>query len=312
MDARQNHALHASGISLTLQKLDSFLDRRAAFVYLSPALLILAFLFLIPIVVTVFLSFHYWDLSPSTPPQFIGIDNYIEIFETARFWAALRHTLFYVTLALVLQIPLALGIAMMLNREFFGRGLVRTLFLFPMMATPIAVLIGWRMMLDPNAGVIGLLVPFGFPRLALLSDSSLAIPTFVLVDTWRWTPFVTLILLAGLSALPVEPYEAAIMDGASAWQLFLYITLPLLRPVIFVAMLFRVIDALKVFDTIYVLTGVGGSTRADTETLNIYAFSESFEYFHTGYASALLVVFFFIIFAFSLVLIRGRRTDASA
>jgi len=288
-------------------RIDRFIEHNIVWLYPTPALLLLCCLFIIPIFYTVYLSFHYWTLSPKTAPIWIGASNYFELFTTERFWDALNHTLYFSTLSLVVQIPLALGIALLLNRDFLGRGLIRTIFLFPMMATPVSAMIGWRLMLDPNSGIIGLLVPLGFPRVALLGSQVWALPTAVLADTWRWTPFVTLILLSGLSSLPEEPYEAAMMDGASGLQLLRYITLPLLRPTIMVAIIFRVIDSLKVFDTIFVLSGVGGGTRSFTETLNIYAYSESFEYFHTGYASALLVVFFFIIFGFAVGLAKIRR-----
>jgi multiple sugar transport system permease protein len=158
----------------------------------------------------------------------------------------------------------------------------------------------------PSIGIFRLLAPLGVPPIALLGTDKLLIPTFVAIDTWQWTPFVTLLMLAGLSALPIEPFEAAVVDGASKWQLFWHITLPLLRPVIVVAVLFRIIDTLKVFEIIYVLTQ--GGVGASSETLNIYAYRESFEYFHMGYASSLLIVFFFIILLFSLALVRVRRT----
>lgn len=315
MKLKQDHVLPdhlplaKKGAASLLQRVDHVFDRNAAWLYPAPAILVLIVLFAIPIIYTIYLSFHFWNLSPSTPPLPIGLKNYIDVFKTPRFWDAVQHTFYFSGLSLVMQIPLALGIALMLNRDFIGRGFVRTIFLFPMMATPVSSMIGWRMMLDPNSGIIGLLVLLGFPRVALLSDPIWAIPTFVLADTWRWTPFVALILLSGLSSLPEEPYEAAVIDGASPWQLFRFITLPLLRPTIMVAVLFRVIDSLKVFDTIFVLSGLGGGVSSLTETLNIYAYYESFEYFHTGYASSLLVIFFFIVFGISLVLARLRRSS---
>jgi multiple sugar transport system permease protein len=179
-----------------------------------------------------------------------------------------------------------------------------------MMATPVASMIGWRMMLAPDVGLFGLLTQVGLPPLAPIASETWIIPTMALVDTWQWTPFVTLIVLAGLAVLPSDPFEAARIDGATVWQSFWYITLPLLRPFIVVAMLFRVIDTLKVFETIYVLTGWGAG--AEAETLNIYAFREGFEYFHVGYASALLMVFFALIVLLGLSLIRSRRTGATS
>jgi len=161
--------------------------------------------------------------------------------------------------------------------------------------------------LDPNSGFLNIFSQFGLPHFAPLADRAAVIPVLVLVDAWQWTPFVSLIVLAGLSALPREPLEAAMIDGASRWQMFWYVTLPLLRPVIMVAALFRTIDSLKTFESVFVLTrgGPGGSS----EVLNLYTYLESFEYYHLGYASALMIVYFIIVLAFALVLIRLRRTE---
>jgi multiple sugar transport system permease protein len=282
------------------------LDRHMHLIFPLPAFIVLAALFALPIIFTVYLSFHKWSLSAIRPPQLIGFENYLTLCAEERFHRALLNTFYYTALALIIQLPLGIGMALIFNREFTGRGIARTLFLFPWMTTPVAAMIGWRLMLDPSIGIFRLLAPFGVPPIALLATDKLLIPTFVVIDTWQWTPFVALLILAGLSALPTEPFEAAVVDGASKWQLFWYLTLPLLRPVIIVAALFRIIDTLKVFETIYVLTQ--GGVGASSETLNIYAYRESFEYFHMGYASSLLVVFFFIILLFSLVLVRVRRT----
>lgn len=283
-----------------------FLDRHMRVLFPLPAFAVLAALFALPIVFTVYLSFHKWSLSATRPPQPLGFENYLTLFTEPRFHQAILNTFYYTALALAIQIPLGIGVALIFNREFAGRGLARTLFLFPWMCTPVAAMIGWRLMLEPSIGIFRLLAPLGVPPIALLGTDKLLIPTFVAIDTWQWTPFVTLLMLAGLSALPIEPFEAAVVDGASKWQLFWHITLPLLRPVIVVAVLFRIIDTLKVFEIIYVLTQ--GGVGASSETLNIYAYRESFEYFHMGYASSLLIVFFFIILLFSLALVRVRRT----
>jgi multiple sugar transport system permease protein len=180
-----------------------------------------------------------------------------------------------------------------------------------MMATPVAAMMGWRMLISPDVGIFGLLTAtFGVPPFAPLASDTWIIPTIALIDTWQWTPFVAIIILAGLSSMPIEPFEAATIDGANGWQTFWYITLPLLRPFIIVAMLFRLIDTLKVFETIYVLTSWG--TGANAETLNIYSFRTAFEYFQMGYGSALLVMFFGIVLLFSMVLVYFRRgNDAS-
>ncbi|HOG47206.1 MAG TPA: sugar ABC transporter permease [Anaerolineae bacterium] len=288
-------------------RLTSFVDHHANVLYPAPAIIALLALFVVPIAFTVYLSFQSWSLSATYLPKFVGLQNYVNLVTESRFHQALLNTFYYTILVLIIQLPLGIVMALIFNRPFWGRGVARTLFLFPMMATPVASLIGWRLILDPSTGVFRLLAPLGVPPITLLATDKLLIPTFVAIDTWQWTPFVALLMLAGLSGLPVEPFEAATIDGASSWQIFWQITLPLLRPVVIVAALFRIIDTLKVFDTIFVLT-TGGVGSAG-ETLNIYAYRESFEYFHMGYAASLLVVFFLIILLFSLVLMRIRRGE---
>jgi multiple sugar transport system permease protein len=290
-------------------RLASFIDRRVAVLYPAPAFIVLVLLFALPIAYTAYLSLHTWGLSPTRPPVLIGVQNYIDLLTERRFHRAIQNTFYYAAVALPLQLVVGVAMALLFNQVFRARGVLRTLFLFPMMATPVAVMLGWRMMLAPDVGLFGLLTRIGVPPFAPIASETWIIPTMALIDTWQWTPFVTLIVLAGLAVLPSDPFEAARIDGASSWQSFWYITLPLLRPFIVVAMLFRLIDTLKVFETIYVLTGWGAG--ADAETLNIYAFREGFEYFHVGYASALLMVFFALIIVLGLGMIRARRSGAT-
>lgn len=289
------------------QSISNWIDAHARVIYPLPSGLVLLLLFVLPIAYTVYLSFHTWGLSATTPPRFIALDNYIDLFENDRFRGAVIHTFYYSILAVTIEVVLGVGIALIFAREFIGRGVARTLFLFPMMATPIAAMIGWKLLLDPNTGLFNLLSTIGLPKYAPLAERGWVIPTLVLVDVWQWTPFVTLIVLAGLSTLPQEPYEAAVIDGASGWQTFWSITLPLIRPVLIIAILFRTIDSLKTFENIFVLTR--GEPAFASETLNLYAYLESFEYYHMGYASALMIVYFLIILIFSIVLLRLRRTS---
>lgn len=275
----------------------------------GPAVLVMALIMLYPLGYTVWMGFHEWFASSLTPPKWVGLDNYVRILTAdPRFWSAFRITFYFTGLALVLQTFLGVAIALIFNRDFLGKGVVRTLFLFPMVATPVAIALVWMMMFNPVLGVLRYFLNMvGLPALQWVSDRSLVVPALVLVDTWQWTPLITLMTLAGLSALPNEPYEAAVIDGANGWQILRYVTLPLLRPVIVVAVLFRAIDALKTFDIIYVMTQ-GGPAFA-SETLNIYIFQTGFNYFHLGYASSLLIVLFVIVMSVSLILIRVRRAD---
>jgi multiple sugar transport system permease protein len=188
------------------------------------------------------------------------------------------------------------------------RGLARTLFVMPMMATPVAISLVWTMMFHPQLGVLNyLLTSVGLPPSSWVYDSATVIPTLVMVETWQWTPLVMLIVLGGISSLPVDPYEAAEIDGASGWQMFRYITVPLIWPFIVVAAVMRVIDALKAFDTIFVITNGGPGTSS--ETINMLLYQTAFGYYDLGYASAMVVVFFVLIMVLSLVLLGTRQQE---
>lgn len=260
-----------------------------------------------PLVYTLYLSLHEWSLSSKAGPSFVGLRNYLKLLGSDRlFYESLWITGYYTAGSVAIELVLGLIVALFLNRRFRGRGILRSLFLFPMVATPVAISVVWAMLYEPNAGVLNqLLVALGLSPLQWIADASTVLPSLILVDVWHWTPLMTLILLAGLASLPPEPYESAIIDGATRRQVFWYVTLPLLRPTIVVAVLFRSIDALKTFETIYVLTE-GGPGRA-SETLNLLSYHVGFVYYRMGYVSAMLTVFVLIILALSLLLIKGRR-----
>jgi multiple sugar transport system permease protein len=205
-------------------------------------------------------------------------------------------------------IPVVLGVAAALafHRKFPLRGLARTIFILPMMATPVAVALVWTMMFHPQLGVLNwILSQFGIPPSLWVYDADTVIPTLVMVEVWHWTPLVMLLVLGGLASLPVDPYEAAKIDGATAFQAFRYITLPLLAPFLMVAVIIRTIDALKTFDTIYVITQGGPGTAS--ETINIFLYLNAFAYYNMGYASAVVVVFFALIIGLAMLLLWSRE-----
>jgi multiple sugar transport system permease protein len=184
------------------------------------------------------------------------------------------------------------------NRQFWGRGILRTLAILPMVATPVAIALIFVMMFHPTLGVMNyFLTTVGLPPWSWTYASGTVIPALVIVDTWQWTPLIMLIVLAGLAALPGDPYEAAMIDGASKAQMLWLITLPLLRPTIVTAALFRLIDSLMTQG------GPGGAS----DTLNIYLFNTAFSYFHMGMASSMVVIFFAIILGVSILAVRIRR-----
>lgn len=289
------------------RRVNDFVDRHVKGVFVTPALAFITLMMAFPIGYTLYLSMHSWFGSVTAPPVFVGLDNFVRIFtDDPRFWAALGRTIVFTALAVSIQTVLGVAIAVLLHRQFLGRGFIRSLVLLPMIATPVAVALVWRLMFQPELGILNdILTALGISPITWVADQSIALLCLVLVDVWEWTSLITLVTLAGLTALPVEPMEAAVVDGASPWQRFWHVTLPMVRPVIVVAVVFRLIEALKTFDPIIVITQ-GGPGFA-TETLNIYIYNTAFQYQQLGYAAALLLVFFVIVFALAGLTLTLRR-----
>ena len=245
-----------------------FVERHPAPVFTLPSVAVVFVLMVFPVLYTLYMSVHSWFASSVTSPELVGLGNFQRAFlEDDRFRNALWLTVYFTGLATALQVVLGVTLALLLNRPFRGKGLFRSIFLLPMVATPVAIALVWMMMYNPTLGVMNYLVGLvGLGPYKWVSDAAVVIPALVVVDTWEWTPLITLIALAGLATLPLEPYESAMIDGASAAQMFWRITLPLLRPAIIVALLFRAIDCLKTFDIIYVMTAGGPGFASETST----------------------------------------------
>jgi multiple sugar transport system permease protein len=284
--------------------------RHARWLFPAPAVLLVAAIIVYPVAYTAWMSLQEWFASSLTPPKFVGAANYRRIlFADPRFRDAVLRTVYFTVLAIAGETVLGVAMALLFNREFWGRGLLRTLAILPMVATPTAIGLVFVMMYHPTLGVANYLLSVaGLPPFRWTYSSATALYAVALVDVWQWTPLIMLIVLAGLASLPREPYEAAHLDGASALQAFRHITLPLLRPAIVVAVLFRAIDALKTFDIIYIITQ-GGPANA-TETINILLFNQAFSYFNMGYASSMAVALFAVVMGASLLLIKVRRSAA--
>jgi len=284
-----------------------FVEHHPVLVFTLPAAVVIFILMVFPVFYTVYMSLHSWFASSLTAPEFIGLQNFKRAFtQDERFRNAIWLTIYFTALATALQLVLGVALALLLNRPFRGKGFFRSIFLMPMVATPVAIALVWMMMYNPTLGVMNYLVGLvGLGPYKWVSDVRFVIPALAVVDTWEWTPLITLITLAGLATLPLEPYESALIDGATPAQMFWRITLPLLRPTIIVALLFRSIDCLKTFDIIYVMTA-GGPGFA-SETLNVYTFQVGLFYFHIGYACSLLVILFALVLGVSLILIKVRR-----
>jgi multiple sugar transport system permease protein len=269
-----------------------------------PAAAVVLVVILFPWIFTIFMSLHDWKVTGATP--FVGFANYAKMLQDERFLWAVVRTMEFTAATVIAPVLLGVWAAVCFASQFKLRGLARTLFVLPMMATPVAIALVWTMMFDPQLGVLNyLLTSFGLPPSSWVYDSSTVIPTLVMVETWQWTPLVMLIVLGGLAAIPSEPYESALIDGATRWQTFRYISLPLIMPFLFIASMIRMIDAVKSFDIIFAITQ--GGPGSASETINLYLYSVAFVYYDVGYASAIVVVFFALIVALAAALLHLRQ-----
>ena len=273
------------------------LDRYLPAWFLVPALLLLLLILVGPFGFMVWTSFT--DLSYALPDRdgnFVGFDNFRRLMSDPLFWGSFRLTLRFMALAVSVELALGFAVALLLYHQLQRRRLVLTLLMVPMMLAPVAVGLIWKLLLQGDFGmmtyylrVVGLLGD----QEVLLSDPDLVLPAIVAIDVWQWTPFVVLVMLAGLMSLPREPFEAAVMDGARPWQIFRDVTLPLLRPIIALVVLLRGIDAFKEFDKVFILTGGGPGTA--TELLSIYTYRMNFKDWDLGYGAACAFMVYLVV-----------------
>ena len=267
----------------------SWLDERIRFILLIPAFLIMTLVFLYPVVYTFYLSFHDWTFFTLDDPPFVGLRHIMHVLQDTGFYMSLGRTAIYVGVGVFLQFLVGFTLALAVNRIKLGHGIATTLLVLPMMVTPVVVGLIWKFILDYNFGIFNYaLTLLGFGKIAVLNSNELALPSLIMVDTWQWTSFMFITLLAGLKSLPGEPFEAARMDGATAWQTLRHVTLPLMKRVIIVSLVLRTAGAIKVFDQIFVLTGGGPGTA--TETTSILLHRKAFVDFDFGYAAAFAIV----------------------
>lgn len=291
-----------------------FANRNRKWVLAGPTVAFIVAMVSFPLVYTLWLSLTNAQGSVTRSVSFIGLDNYAALFTTDdRFWPAVGRTFYFTIGAVLIEVLLGMSIALLLRRPFKGERWVRITILLPLVATPVAVGMMWMLIFQPTIGAANeILRRLGLSPQPWLSSSEQALPTLMFVDIWQWTPMVALILLAGLTTIPEEPEEAAKIDGANVLQRFWYVTMPLLAPTVMTAILLRSIDALKTFDILYATKGKGGGSFHEAETLNILAYSYSFDYNKYGLSSAVLVLFFLLIAAVCAFLIIGRRRQRRA
>jgi multiple sugar transport system permease protein len=286
-------------------------SRRLTFLaFLVPAVAVLALVTLLPLLYLFVTSFTPLDLTKPGSLRWAGLTNYRQLAVDGRFWGSVwvQAQLSFWTVAL--QMLVGFAVALLLNGRMRFLELVRATFIIPMVLPPVVVALIWKILFTPDISILdwtlGLL---GLPQPAWLADARFALWAIIIADVWEWFPFVMLMLLAALQMLPNEPLEAARLDGASSWRVFRHITLPLLKPAIVVAALFRLIDSVKAFPHIFIMTGGGPGTA--TEVTNFYAYLQGFSYTYVGYSSAIIVVMLLatLLMSLGVLFAAGREND---
>lgn len=282
--------------------------------YILPSLLFILVIFLIPIIYTLVISFFSWNLlRPDLGIKFVGFKNYLQALKDPFTWETIGRTFYFVIISVLLELIFGFSLALSLNTEFKGWKIVQSIILIPFMIAPVVVGFAWKFILNNDYGPLPhFLINLGLTSITenpLLANPTTAMFMIIMADVWEYTPFVTLVLLAGLKALPQEPYEAAYVDGASAIQRFFYITLPLLRPSIMVAVVIRTLTSLRVFDTIFIMTG--GGPGSATETLSFYGYRLAFQSYQMGYSSTINLISFFLAIIFTLIYMKLIGWDSN-
>ncbi len=275
------------------------------YLYIGPALLALAVTSIYPVFYSAAMSFFDWEWGGKV--SFIGFGNYLRYLRDPSFWQVVGQTFYFTIGAVSVEIALGMALAVIVNRLNHGVGIIRTLLMVPLMVSGIIVALMWKILLDPTLGIVNYLLRLlQLPTSAWFGAPSTAMPSIILVDTWWQTAFVFIVLSAGLRSLPREPFEAAEVDGATGWQSFRYLTLPMLKPVLLTVLIFRTIDCLKVFAIIFGTTG--GGPNMLTESVQTLAYRTAFKFLKLSRSMTLMVIFSIIILALVLIYMRiGER-----
>lgn len=278
-------------------------ERRLGAAMLTPSLAVIALVAAYPICYAVWLSLNEYSVITPGLSRFVGVDNYLDALGSSQFWEAMKTTILFTVISVGLELVIGLAMALVMHRAFRGRALLRAVVLVPWAILTVVTAITWRTMFEPELGFVNtMLTALSLPGadVVWLGEEGYALAVMIFADVWKTAPFMALLLLAGLQGIPDELHDAAKVDGADAWQRFRSITLPLLIPAITVALIFRTLDALRVFDLPYVLTkGANG-----TETLSLVAQTELVANRNTGYGSALAVLTFVTVMGISFLYIR--------
>ncbi len=281
-------------------------DRRLGIALLMPAIIILCAVIVYPMVHSFWLSTQNLNVSnPARGREYVGVQNYLEVLRSSEWWLSLMRTLYFVAADLLIGIPLGLAIATLLNKERRGKGLILAIILFPYVLAPIVNSLIWKLIYDPNYGFLnGLLTQVGILKdyVPWLSKPSLAAIMLIIANLWQGTPFAIVLFLAGLKSIPKEEYEAAAIDGASKLASFKYITIPHLKPIIYMNIVMKTILTFKLFDIVYSLTG--GGPGGSTTVVSMLIYRESFEYMKFGQGAAMS--YLLLLLVLTLVVVYSR------
>ena len=289
-------------------------DRRLGYLLVAPVVILLLAVTAYPLIYNVWNSFHFDNLSyANLPHDFVGWSNFAKMFHSSQWVAALQRTLAFTVVTIVFDMVVGLALALMMHRKFRGRGFLRASILVPWAMPTVVSAMLWKSMFDPNSGFVDYILAAFHPAWGGLAwvnaNESRAWTAIFIADSWKNIPFVAILLLAGLQVIPNEVYEAARMDGASWWQSFTRVTLPMLKPAISVALIFRTLQALLVFDVIYILTG--GGPGNSTETLSFLSYNTFIINTDFGLGGAMSIVLVLLALAVSFVYVRALRPNAA-
>lgn len=262
--------------------------------FIWPALFVVLAIAIFPLIYSLTTSFMSFRLVPPTPPRFVGLENYGNLLINPRFWQVTWTTSIIAFVSVAIQYVLGFAVALALFAKVPGEKLFRVGFLLPMLIAPVAVALIARQIFNPTVGPLNhFMTTLGFPNLPFLTETHWAIGALITVEVWQWTPFIILMLLAGLATLPDDVYEAAALENASSWRQFWDITFPMMLPISVAVVFIRLIESYKIIDTVFVMTG--GGPGISTETLTLFAYQEGFKKFNLGYTSALSFLFLIVI-----------------
>ncbi len=277
--------------------------RESGIKFVLPALSVIGLVAIFPVFYVFYLSLHKKVLTFNIS-AFTGFDNYTYLLTDSRFWNALKNTAYFTGVSVSLELLLGLSIAVLLNRAFKGKGFMRAVVLIPWTIPTVVSAKMWEWIYNTDFGILNYMLG---TKINWLGNTSWAIHAAIFMDVWKTTPFVALILIAGLQVIPKDLYSAARVDGAGSWYIFGKITLPLLMPAILIVLIFRTLDAFRVFDAVYVLTGGGPANT--TETLSIYAYKVLFQLLQFGYGSTLSVIVFLCVGLISIFYVKLLSTS---